>query len=230
MSSAITQRLRIEPMLSYEELVQEIEKGGRFIMYRYTISLGALTLKRFSPAHFVRHDEPATKYKGKYNMLTNIFGWWGIPWGIPRSIESIKFNNKGGLDITNDILKNLTAKNYDGQSVIYETMDLYFGEPDRDEEKAFRKALEPIFERDQTITTVVVGLYLNVEYGPPPYMIGIELSEERNKEELLKTMKKAFYKRFNRSAHMEFFDIDREDEMSQAFLEQGLILKGSKEN
>jgi hypothetical protein len=75
-------RIKIRLPLNYSrtEIVKLVESGARFIIYQYCISLFfAITLRRFSPAFLVLPGEPANKYKGRYNLISLLFGWWGIP-------------------------------------------------------------------------------------------------------------------------------------------------------
>ena len=40
--------------MSGEDLTRELERGGRFLMYEYCVSLLVVTLKRSSDIYFVR--------------------------------------------------------------------------------------------------------------------------------------------------------------------------------
>jgi hypothetical protein len=100
-------KLIIDDQISLDQLQKQVEKGGTFVMYQYCISiLFAVSLRRFSPAYFIPANESKSKYKAKYNRLSSIFGWWGIPWGIVYTLSSYKINRNGGIDVTEDILYN----------------------------------------------------------------------------------------------------------------------------
>jgi NhaP-type Na+/H+ or K+/H+ antiporter len=100
-------KLIIDDQISLDQLQKQVEKGGTFVMYQYCISiLLVLSLRRFSPAYFIPANESKSKYKAKYNRLSSIFGWWGIPRGIVYTLSSYKINRNGGIDVTEDILYN----------------------------------------------------------------------------------------------------------------------------
>ena len=90
--------------MSGMELSSELQKGGKFVVYEYTVSLLVITFFRSSNITFVKADENDVAKGLGYTFLTLILGWWGIPWGPIRSIQSIATNFKGGKDITERIV------------------------------------------------------------------------------------------------------------------------------
>ena len=93
--------------LSNSEISEEINNGGRFVVFMYCFSLVVMTFKRGSDIYFVRANESAAKYSIKYTLLTLLLGWWGIPWGPIHSISSLFTNFKGGKDVTEDVMEQL---------------------------------------------------------------------------------------------------------------------------
>ncbi len=89
--------------LGLKELDSEVERGGRFIMFSYTMSFLVITLRRPSPIHFIRAGESALGRGMKYNLITMILGWWGIPWGPIHSFMSLGGNLSGGKDLTRSV-------------------------------------------------------------------------------------------------------------------------------
>lgn len=65
--------------LSTDQLNDELQKGAKFVVFSYTISIIFLSSKRPSDIYFIKSDEPSSKYSWKYSLLTLFFGWWGIP-------------------------------------------------------------------------------------------------------------------------------------------------------
>jgi hypothetical protein len=86
------------------ELRTEIQKGGKFIMYQYVISILIMTFKRNSNIYFVKVDESAVVKGLPYSLLSFLFGWWGIPWGIIYTIQALITNFGGGKDVTAQVL------------------------------------------------------------------------------------------------------------------------------
>lgn len=90
--------------MSGMELSLELQKGGRFVVYEYTISLVVITFFRSSNVTFVKADENKVVKGIGYTLLTLVLGWWGIPWGPIRSIQSLVTNFKGGKDVTDRVV------------------------------------------------------------------------------------------------------------------------------
>jgi hypothetical protein len=91
--------------MSSDELAFEIQRGGRFVVYQYCISLLVVTFRRNSPVKFIRAGESATTKGLPFTLLTLVFGWWGIPWGFIYTPQVIYKNLKGGTDVTAALLK-----------------------------------------------------------------------------------------------------------------------------
>jgi len=90
--------------MSNEQLDLELNKGGKFVIFQYTISILIMTFRRSSDIHFIRYGESAFVKSLPYNLLTFFFGWWGIPWGPIYSIGSFVTNLGGGKDVTNEVI------------------------------------------------------------------------------------------------------------------------------
>ena len=86
------------------ELKTEIQKGGKFVMYQYVISVLIMTFKRNSNIYFIKADENAIVKGLPFTLLSLIVGWWGIPWGIIYTIQALIANFGGGQDVTAQVL------------------------------------------------------------------------------------------------------------------------------
>jgi hypothetical protein len=91
--------------MSPQELEFEIQRGGRFVVYQYCVSLLVVTFRRNAPVKFLRAGESATVKGLPFTLLTLAFGWWGFPWGFIYTPQVIYKNLKGGTDITAAALK-----------------------------------------------------------------------------------------------------------------------------
>ncbi len=78
--------------LSIEEIITDINKGGKFISYGYCVSIVALTFRLTSSPYFIKSTELPSKYRLKYNILSLLFGWWGLPWGPIYTLEMARLN------------------------------------------------------------------------------------------------------------------------------------------
>ncbi|MEM9328605.1 MAG: hypothetical protein AAGA85_23260 [Bacteroidota bacterium] len=91
--------------MTQEELAKEVLNGGRFVIFYYTISILVMTFRRTSKVKFLKHNENAFKKGWLYTAITFLFGWWGFPWGLIYTPQSLYINLKGGKDITEEVLK-----------------------------------------------------------------------------------------------------------------------------
>jgi hypothetical protein len=90
--------------MSNMELQMELQRGGKFITFQYCISILVMTFKRQSNIYFIKADENAVVKGLPFTLLSLFLGWWGIPWGIIYTIETLGINFKGGRDVTQQIL------------------------------------------------------------------------------------------------------------------------------
>jgi hypothetical protein len=86
--------------LTNEEILWELQNGGRFVVYQYCVSFIVLTLYRTSQVHFIRSNESAVLRGMKYTLLSLAAGWWGIPFGPIFTIAAVVVNLAGGRNIT----------------------------------------------------------------------------------------------------------------------------------
>ncbi|HWZ56111.1 MAG TPA: hypothetical protein VNZ63_08575 [Verrucomicrobiae bacterium] len=95
--------------LSPDQLRFELQRGGRFVVFQYCVSVLILSFKRSSPIYFVRSGENPAGKGIRYTLLTAVAGWWGIPWGPIFSVQTIYRNLSGGKDVTNEVTAALAS-------------------------------------------------------------------------------------------------------------------------
>jgi|SRR6266853_2057587 len=95
--------------MSNEQVRFELERGGRFVLFQYCVSVIVITFKRPSPIYFIRAGESAVGKGIGFTLLTLVAGWWGIPWGPIYSVQSIYRNLSGGKDVTKEIAAALVS-------------------------------------------------------------------------------------------------------------------------
>ena len=105
----MTKIVGIEDIKSGGQLQQEIQQGGKFVIYQYCISLLVITFKRSSKIYFISHEENAVVKGLPFTLLSLLLGWWGIPWGPIYTIQSIWLNFKGGRDVTKEVLTSIMS-------------------------------------------------------------------------------------------------------------------------
>lgn len=95
--------------MSAGQLASELERGGRFVIFQYCVSLLLVTFLRSSGVHFLRAGEGAGRYSGAFTFMSCVLGWWGFPWGPIYTLKALATNAGGGIDVTHEILADITA-------------------------------------------------------------------------------------------------------------------------
>jgi hypothetical protein len=97
-------RIRGIDNLSTDEIRFEVQRGGKFVLYSYCVSVVVLTFRRTSDVYFLRSGESPVVKGLPWTLLTVLLGWWGIPWGPIYSIQSLILNLSGGKDVTSQLV------------------------------------------------------------------------------------------------------------------------------
>ncbi|MCI0552954.1 MAG: hypothetical protein L0287_18540 [Anaerolineae bacterium] len=103
----MTKIIGLEDIQTSGHLQQELQQGGKFVMYQYCISLLIITFRRSSNIYFIRHEDNAVVKGLPFTLLSLVLGWWGIPWGPIYTIQSIWVNFSGGKDVTQEVLASM---------------------------------------------------------------------------------------------------------------------------
>lgn len=90
-----------------EQLNFELQRGARFVMFQYAISVIVMSFRRASDIYFIRAGESTTSKSIGFTLLTLVVGWWGIPWGPIFTIQAVVTNCRGGKDVTKEITASL---------------------------------------------------------------------------------------------------------------------------
>jgi hypothetical protein len=93
--------------MSANQLNFELERGGRFVLFQYTISVIVMTFRRSSDIYFIRSGQGTIEKSIPFTLLTLAAGWWGIPWGPIFSVESLATNFRGGKNVTKEVVATL---------------------------------------------------------------------------------------------------------------------------
>jgi hypothetical protein len=89
--------------LTQEQIQMQLQRGAKFVMYQYSISLLVITFKRSSDIYFVRAGEGSVAKGLGFSGVSLLLGWWGIPWGPIYTLQSFWVNFTGGRDVTREI-------------------------------------------------------------------------------------------------------------------------------
>jgi hypothetical protein len=74
---------------------------------QYCFSFIVMSFKQPSAVYFIGSNENAFSKAIPFNMMTLLFGWWGIPWGPVYSIGCLFQNINGGKDVTEEVMQHL---------------------------------------------------------------------------------------------------------------------------
>ncbi len=94
------------------ELNMELQRGGRFVVYQYCVSILIMTFRRGSDIYFIREGESAVGKGMGYTLLSLLAGWWGIPWGPIYTIGALNNNLRGGKDVTQQVVASLSQPGF----------------------------------------------------------------------------------------------------------------------
>lgn len=95
--------------LSTEQVNAELQRGAKFVVFPYCISIIVMSFKRSSSIHFVPAGQKAAGPRAAFTGLSLLLGWWGIPWGPIWTVGSVFKCLSGGVDVTADVLSSMSA-------------------------------------------------------------------------------------------------------------------------
>ncbi len=201
-------KIKLPAPFNQQQLQDEIKRGGRFIVYQYCISLVfAVTFRRLSPAIFIPAEQTGTRYKYKYNLLSCLLGWWGIPWGPIYTIKSLQLNNAGGIDVTSDVLLNITEESFDTSRIDLKETTMLFSHPEKAYIRSFKKAFHQKLPSAFRPVQLIVGLFLNVPEGTAPYYV-IGIATKYDFDQTVAEIQKALYTQFYKHVRFDFVELD----------------------
>jgi len=91
--------------LSTDEINFELQRGARFVVFEFCISVLIMTFKNPTAVFFVRQGESAVSKGLPYSLCSLLLGWWGLPWGPIYTISSLVTNFRGGRDVTLELVE-----------------------------------------------------------------------------------------------------------------------------
>jgi hypothetical protein len=95
--------------LSPSQIDFELQRGAKFVLFQYCISVIVLTFKRPSDIYFIRAGESAAVKSLPFTLISIVAGWWGIPWGPIYTLQSVYNNLQGGKDVTPQVRNTMRA-------------------------------------------------------------------------------------------------------------------------
>ena len=93
-----------------KDLQDEVDRGGKFVIYQYCISAIIISFRQPTDVYFVRGHESAVGKGIQYSLISLVAGWWGIPWGPIYTIGSLYNNLRGGKDVTQEMISSYNSR------------------------------------------------------------------------------------------------------------------------
>lgn len=99
------------PKKEYTSIAEAVTDGTRFIVIPFVFSIIIVSFRRHLGGVYRVHDHefPISKLF-LATLITMLFGWWGIPFGIIWSVISMFQLWNGGKDVTLEILQDEVGK------------------------------------------------------------------------------------------------------------------------
>jgi hypothetical protein len=92
------------------QILEEVQKGGRFVVYHYCVSVIIVTMRRPTEIQFVPAGHSRVAAGLPYTFASLVAGWWGFPWGFIYTPITIITNTCGGTDVTDQIVGRINER------------------------------------------------------------------------------------------------------------------------
>ncbi len=95
--------------MSIQQIEDDVLRGGRFRIFRWNFSLVFISFQRSSGIQYIRAGHGPGAHAWPWTLLSMVVGWWGIPWGIFFTIQTLYTNSMGGKDVTTELLSSVVG-------------------------------------------------------------------------------------------------------------------------
>lgn len=96
--------------MSAKEVIEEVERGGKFVIYQTVMSFVFITMKNPTAIHFIKAGHGRVGPGIGYTLQTFALGWWGVPWGLIYTPMVLITNLCGGKDVTEAVVADMVEK------------------------------------------------------------------------------------------------------------------------
>ncbi len=93
--------------MTVAEIQDEVANGGKFVQYTCCISVIVVTFRQPSAIYFIKRNQSAFVKGLPFTIISFLFGWWGIPWGIIYTLGCLYTNAGGGKNVTDEQMRTL---------------------------------------------------------------------------------------------------------------------------
>ncbi|PCH77003.1 MAG: hypothetical protein COB98_04595 [Flavobacteriaceae bacterium] len=213
------------PVKKLKHLEKAISLGAKFVVFNYRIGLGAVSLLKCSPAIFIANSTEISTFRKKYDVLNFVLGPWFFLKGPFLTYDAYKINQRGGIDVTKDIMSNLTQESLDKNEVEIKAIHSIFTKVSLRDKKDIIKALKKIAINTVPLKKIHTALFVNVAPGyEPHFVIGITLYNDKNLD--ISHVKKCLNTVFYKHVQFEIIDLKHAGEYGEKLIEQGNCIYG----
>jgi hypothetical protein len=99
----ITMQIREIDHLSLAEVEDQLRRGARFVHFEYCVSLLVFTWRMPTDIFLLAPGQRGVFRSWPYLLVTILFGWWGLPWGLFLTPQVLYINLCGGKDVTAEV-------------------------------------------------------------------------------------------------------------------------------
>lgn len=211
MSSGISYAIANVEGMSLAEVDSVLAGGGRFVIFQFALSLGLITYSRPSKLWLVRDDAEAERIARRYTIPTMLFGWWGLPFGPIRTVQALRINKGGGVDLTSDVRGALTEATVAlGVVRFEEPTDIYrmFDIVDGYDLKEMQRCLHPVLQRHTAIDAAWAGRMVDesLPMARRPFAICLDMRGDID-EAFVEEARTALGKAFRKWVRFEFINM-----------------------
>ncbi|MCU4156712.1 hypothetical protein J1N10_12050 [Carboxylicivirga sp. A043] len=210
-------KLKLAHDLNLEQLKAKIDAGYRFKVFQYCFSPIFATYFPFSPAFLIKDITDGKAHMKKYNWISAVFGWWGI-YGALYTIRALKLNAKGGLDVTEDVMLNITEEDLQNKCVHLRETTLLYRTPARSDIKTMSKLV-----RDYTYDYNLKECYAawSLEYDN---VFCVGLKTDNDFEKYANAFHQHLSKKFYKHIQIDLIDLNEEVERAMQLRKQGVTV------
>lgn len=90
--------------MTLQQIEDDVLRGGRFRVFRWNFSVIIISFQRTSGLHYIRSGHGPGPHAWPWTLLSLAIGWWGIPWGIFFTLQTLYTNCMGGKEMTAEVL------------------------------------------------------------------------------------------------------------------------------
>jgi len=87
-----------------QDVLAQVNRGARLILYRYAIAFVVLSFLRPSDVFCVPPGRNRIIPGLRYSLLSLVAGWWSLPSGIVFTLKALFRNFCGGVDVTDKVV------------------------------------------------------------------------------------------------------------------------------